>query len=107
MGDIPGRLLIHTAVIEPLAGEGPLGAVYGPPVTVRCRREDKRRLVRTAGDTRTENEVVSFAVLYMRLEEICPVGSRVTIGDRVAVVTAALRREGGIGPVDHLEVTLT
>jgi len=104
MGAIPAWLLRHTAVVEPLVGEGSHGPVYGPAVTVRCMRDDKRRLVRS----RDGSEVTSETTLYMRLSETCPVGSRVDLGDRVATVITAARRDGGGLPTpDHLEVTLT
>lgn len=105
MSAIPRFLLRHTVQVEPLVGEGPFGPLFGSPVTVRCFRDDKRRLVRDASGT----EVVSETTLYMRLSETCPVNSRVTLDDgRVSTVITAARRDGGGWPTpDHLEVTLT
>ncbi|MGH3323259.1 MAG: hypothetical protein ACRDOV_02370, partial [Streptomyces sp.] len=80
------------------------GPVYGAAVPVRCFRDDKRRLVRGLDGS----EVVSETTLYMRLVEVCPVGSRVTLDDgRVTTVITSARRDGGGLPTpDHLEVTL-
>jgi regulator of RNase E activity RraA len=109
MAAIPSFLLRHTVTIEPFANEGPFGPTYGPATTVRCFRDDKRRLVRAAKDS----EVVSETTLYMRLSETCPAGSRVTLdvgtsAERVTTVITAARRDGGGLPTpDHLEVTLT
>ena len=102
---IPGFLLRHTVTLEPLLGEGPFGPTFGPPVPVRCFRDDARRLVRDASGA----QVVSETTLYMRPTAACPVGSRVTLDDgRIATVATSARRDGGGWPTpDHLEVTLT
>src|SRR5687768_10358632 len=62
MADIPGWLLRHTVSIEPLLGEGSHGPTYGPAVTVRCFRDDKRKLNRGP----KTSEVTSESTLYMR-----------------------------------------
>lgn len=104
MAAIPMMLLRHEVTVEPLTGEGPYGPTYGPPVTVRCFRDDKRRLVRGADGS----ELVAETTLYMWLSETCPAGSRVTLDDgRVSTVITSARRDGGGLPTpDHLEVTL-
>ena len=73
MAGIPAFLLRHTVTVEPLAGEGPFGATFGPAGEVRCFRDDRRRLVRDI----TGSQVVSETTLFMRLDEACPAGSRV------------------------------
>ncbi|TDD25063.1 hypothetical protein E1287_37615 [Actinomadura sp. KC06] len=109
MGAIPAFLLRHSVSVEAYEGEGPFGTVYAAAVDVRCFRDDKRRLVRG----KDGSEVTSETTLYMRLDETCPVGSRVTLdggtgNERVSTVITASRRDGGGLPTpDHLEVTLT
>lgn len=103
MATIPGFLLRHTAIVEPLTGEGPFGPVYGSAVTVRCFADDKRRLVRD----KEGSEVVSQTTLYMPLDTNCPAGSLVIVNGRTTTAIAALRRDGaGLPTPDHLEVNL-
>ncbi|WP_101788650.1 hypothetical protein [Nonomuraea indica] len=89
--------------IEPCEGEGPFGAEYGDPVVVRCFVDDRlQKVLNNEGE-----EIVARTVIYMPLDTTCPVGSRVTVNDRQALVIAALRRDGGGLPTpDHLEVAL-
>lgn len=105
MGQLPGRLLRHQAVIEPFLGHGSYGPQYGPPVVARGFLDAKTRLVRSpSGD-----EVTSTSTFYTRLGVTCPTGSRVRLPDgRQTTVIAALRRDGGGLPTpDHLEVQLS
>lgn len=103
MGAIPAFLLVHTAIVEPYIGKSATGPVYGSPVTVRCFADDKRQLVRGPD----AQEVTSQTTLYMRLDTVCPVGSRVTVNGRTTTALTALRRDGGGLPTpDHLEVAL-
>ncbi|MEV4837786.1 hypothetical protein AB0K05_24910 [Nonomuraea sp. NPDC049486] len=104
MGDIPAFLLRHTVQIEPHTGDGPFGPQYGEQASVLCFVDDKRRLV--VGPT--GDQVVSESTVYMPLDTVCPVHSRVTLpSGRTTVVLAASRRDGGGLPTpDHLEVSL-
>lgn len=105
MTALPPYLMRHTVTLEPLTGEGPFGPLFGPSAPVRCRRDDKRRLVRG----RDGSEIVSETTLYMSPQQECPDGSRITLDDgRVTTVILAARRGGGRMPTpDHLEVNLT
>lgn len=103
MGGIPGFLLRHTVTVEPFEGEGPFGTTYGAPVEVRCFVDEKRQLVRN----NEGSEVVSSTTVYMPLNTVCPVGSRVTVNDRTTTALTSSRRDGGGLPTpDHLEVNL-
>ncbi|WP_067184620.1 hypothetical protein [Microtetraspora niveoalba] len=103
MGAIPRFLLRHTAMVEPLIGEGPFGPAYGTPVEVRCFIDEKRSLVRDAEGS----EVVSSTTVYMPIDTVCPVGSRVSANGRTSTVLTSSRRDGGGLPTpDHLEVAL-
>lgn len=93
----------HTAVVEPLIGEGAYGPVYGPAVTVPCLADDKRQLVRDA----TGLEVVSDTTLYLKPGVVCPPGSRVTVNGRATTaITSLIRDGGGLPTPDHVEVAL-
>jgi hypothetical protein len=105
MAAIPGWLLRHEVTVEPLLSEGSHGPVYGLPVAVQCFRDDKRKLVRG----KDGSEITSETTLYMRLDETCPAGSRVTLPGAArptTVITASRRDGGGLATPDHLEVTL-
>lgn len=101
---IPPNLMPHTADIEPYIGAGATGPVYGPAVTVRCLREDTRRLVRNPSG----GEAVSSTTLWCPPGTAAPVDSRVTIGGRAATVITTTNHDGGSLPVpSHVEVHLT
>lgn len=103
MGTIPGFLLGHTMIVEPYLGTGAHGPLYGPPVTVRCFVEDKRRLLRGPNGS----EVISETTAYCTLGTVAPAESRVQVNGRTTTVLAAMRRDGGGLPTpDHLEVML-
>lgn len=67
----------QTAVIEPYAGTGGLGPVYGAPVPVACLIDDTVRLVRATD----ASEVVSSTTLHTPPGVVAPPGSRVTFSD--------------------------
>lgn len=97
-------LLRHEIIIEPYLGQGGNGPTYGPPVTVKCFRDDGRKLVRNAAG----EQVVSESTCICPLATVAPPLSRVTVNGRTAYVITAKRRDGGGLPTpDHLEVALT
>lgn len=101
---LPRWLLQHSATIEPYAGAGANGPVYGAGVVVRCFRDDKRRLVRSG----TGEQVVSETTLYCPPGTVAPPQSRVDLGHRKATVITLSDRDGGQLPVpSHVEVNLT
>lgn len=103
MTAIPDFMFRHTAVIEPLTGEGAYGPVFGPPVTEPCLAEDKRQLVRDA----TGLEIVSDTTLYFKPGVVCPPGSRVTVhGRTTTAITSLIGDGGGLPTPDHVEVAL-
>ena len=95
----------HSVIVEPYVGTGAYAPQYGPPVTVKCFRNDEAKLVKTTeGD-----EVMSVATLYCPLTANVPVHSRVTLPGNPAtytVITSRPQDGGGLPTVDHLEVTL-
>jgi hypothetical protein len=103
---LPGFLKRHTVSVEPYTGTGAYGPQYGAAVSVKCFKDDVRRLVRMANG----DEVTSAATLYSDLSENVPLNSRVTLpGDPVTTyfVLALKRHDGaGLGTPDHLEVSL-
>jgi len=97
---------VHTVTVEPQIGEGGLGDVYGPAVSVLGVLDYSIRLVRNrAGD-----EVVSSSTFFTELTETAqfPLDSRVTLpaGDVTYVLTAAPRDDGGLTGLSHLEIAL-
>lgn len=106
MPEIPDSWLVHTVTVEPQVGEGAYGDSYGPPVQVRCFRDDARQVVRNASGA----EVVSETTLYCKLDraDVFPPDSRVTLTDgSVSYVVLTKRRDdGGMGAPQHLEVTM-
>ena len=100
----PKFLLQHTATVEAFAGAGANGPVYAAAETVRCFREDKRRLVRAPNG----EQVVSETTLYCLPGTVAPPQSRVDLGTRVATVITVADRDGGKLPVpSHVEVSCT
>lgn len=100
---IPAFLLQHQVTIEPFLGTTGYGEdEYGPPVTVACFVDAKRRLVRNAEGS----EVVSETTIYGPLGTVAHARSRVTLPDgRTPIVINALDRDGGGLPVpSHLEI---
>lgn len=89
--------------VETYDGQGAYGEIYGPPRTVRCLVDDRRRLVRTAqGD-----EVVSETTIVCDLGEDIPPESRITVGGRATTVIATTRMDGGTLPTPrYLELAL-
>lgn len=105
MASIPRWMLRHRVTIEPYTGEGPRGAVLGPPVpNVRALVEAKRRKVLDDKGTR----VVSNATVFMLPGTVCPARSRVTLPDGTTgtVASHAAHDGGGLATPDHVEVAL-
>jgi hypothetical protein len=101
---LPSFLLQHTVTIEPYQGNGANGPVYGAPVTVKCFRDDKRRLVRGSNGS----QVVSESTVYCLPGTVAPPESRINLGTRVATVITSADRDGGHLPVpSHVEVNCT
>ncbi len=90
--------------VEPYAGAGPAGPVYGPPVTVRAVVEHARRLVLDASGTEAVGESTARAPLGVDI----PPESRVTLPDgRTTTVIVTRVHDGGRLPVpSHVEVVL-
>jgi hypothetical protein len=105
MGAVPAWLLRHTATIEPYLGNSATGPLYGPPVTVACFVDAKRRMVRDA----TGTQVVSNTTIICPLSTVAPAESKVTNANGTnGTVLQSLRRDGGGLPTpDHLELSLT
>ncbi|MGW4411162.1 hypothetical protein ACWEJ6_44525 [Nonomuraea sp. NPDC004702] len=101
MGTLPAWLLRHQVYVEALEGEGPYGPEFADQVVERGFIAEKRRLVRDAEGA----EVVSETTVIMRLDAICPAGSRVTVNGRTTYAIVSARQDGGGLPTpDHLEV---
>lgn len=101
---IPASMLIHRVTVEPYQGVGPSGPSYGPPVEVKCLKEDKVRLVRSPNG----DEVVSSATFYALPGTTAPAKSRVTLpgGRKTTVISVADADGGNLGTPNHVEVRL-
>lgn len=102
MGDIPAALLVHTVQVEAYEGSGAFGDVYADAADLACFADRTTKVERVAGG----HTRIRTATLFARLDEVVPVGSRVTFTDGVtAVVVETLPRDGGGLPTpDHLEI---
>jgi hypothetical protein len=89
---IPRRLLPQTVTVKPLTGQGAYGPIYGPVVSVRCRLDHERKLVRSA----TGSEVVAEATVYARPPSVFgEPGSEVTLpGGQVRTVIGVSEHVG-------------
>lgn len=104
MAVIPAHLLRHRIVVEPYLGEGGSGPLFGPPVVVKCFREDSRKLVRDE----VGEQVVSETQCMCLPGTVAPPKSRVQVDGREAFVIAHKNRDGGgLATPDHVEVVLT
>ncbi|WP_242908673.1 hypothetical protein [Actinomadura terrae] len=106
MSAIPQWALVHRVTIEPYAGEGATGPVYGPPVNgVRALVEARTQYLRDADGNRT----TSSTTVYFMPGTACPPRSRLTLpGGRTAIaMQTADHRAPGLPTPDHLEVTCT
>lgn len=101
--DIPGQYLVHVVDVEPLAGTGAYGEVYGPVVPLRCFAEGSRRMVRNP-----QGEVVVSSLTLIcapRQANAVPAGSRITWrGTTTTVIDATDRDDAGLGAPQHTEV---
>lgn len=101
---IPGWLLPHTVLIEPLIGATGTGAAYGPGFTAAAMVQDKRRTVTSAAG----EELVSDTAVFLPAGTDCPSGSRVTAAGRTAIAVVVTSADGGGLPTpDHVEIALT
>lgn len=98
-----------TVTVTPYLGEGAYGPSYGDPVTVDCRVEADRKLVRSSSG----DEVVSEATIYvlptvndLSAVDLFAVESSITHQGRQARVIACHSRRGMAGPV-YVEVATT
>ena len=72
---IPEHLLRQKVTIRAFKGSGAYGDVYEAAVTVRCRVDMTRRVVRSQAGA----EVVAEAAILLPASVRCPVGSKVTL----------------------------
>lgn len=100
---LPRRFRTHTISVEPYAGTGAHGPVFGTAVPVECRVEEKVQLVRSD----TGEEVVSSSIVYCDLATVIPAESRVTVNGRVtSVLNAASFDTAGQSRLEHKQVFL-
>ncbi|GAA2327533.1 hypothetical protein [Dactylosporangium salmoneum] len=93
----------HTVTIEPHAGSGAYGDVFGRPVQITpCIADQGRKLMRLP----TGSTVVSMSRVYAPLATVCPDRSRVTLpdGQQTLVITTLRRDGGGLDVPEHLEI---
>lgn len=100
--DLPAFLLQHTVTVEPWAGSGGYGDIWGDPFDLQCFVEDRRRLVRAADGS----EVISETTVYANRGPSIPNRSRITLpSGRVSMAITVADHDGGALPVpSHLEI---
>lgn len=99
----------HTISVEPYAGEGAYGKVYGTAVAVTpCLVVHKRRRVRVATGDTAGAEVLSSTTVYAPPGTVAPPESKVTLtSGAVAKVLAATDWDGaGLDVTDLVELLL-
>ncbi len=100
---IPRRLLPSTVTVKPLTGSGAYGPIYGPVVTVRCRLDHERKLVRS----KSGSEVVAEATVYTRPPSAFgQPGSQVTLPDGTVRTVIGISEHIGVRDAVLVEVTL-
>ena len=82
-------LLKETATVETYTGEGAYGPVYADAVTVRCRVDRTRRLVRTAEGREAVSEL-TLEIHPNDADRFTP-ESRVSLDGRVSTVITCSR----------------
>lgn len=100
---IPARLLVHSVVVRPFAGESSTGAVFGTEFTLQCMAQGKRRMVRNSEGS----EVLSGLTLFCMPEDAdrIPPGSEVDWqGDTTTVLDTTLHDAPGLPVPAHTEV---
>ena len=100
---IPERLLRQEVTIRAFKGSGAYGDVFEAAVTVRCRVDTTRLVVRS----NTGAEVVAEAAILLPASVRCPVKSKVKLpGETVerTTLTYTPKMAGGLSP-HHVEVT--
>jgi hypothetical protein len=97
-----GFVFRDSVTVEPYLGTGAFGDAYGPAVTVACRKEAVRQLVRNSDG----QEVVSEATIYAAPEYEASFrnGSLVTIDGRTSTVLG-ISPQGRPGQTDLIRVT--
>lgn len=99
----------HTVTVEPYAGEGAYGKVYGTAVEVTpCLVVHKRRRVRVSTQDAAGAEVLSSTTVYCAPGTVAPPESRVTLASGlVAKVLDAADWDGaGMEVTDLVELLL-
>lgn len=103
------RFFIHTVTVTPFLGtdKGTGADLFGPPVTVAGMLQGSTRLVQSVDGSELVSTGTAF---YTSLADAVhfPLGSRVTLSNRVAEVMDVNTNDGGtLGLPDHTVVSLT
>ncbi len=92
-----------TVIVEPYAGDGPDGPMYGVPATYANCFVDATRKEQFSKDG---VKVHSATVVYGPLNMTCPVRSRVSIGTQVLVAMHVdTLNAHGLDLPEHVEIT--
>lgn len=101
---VPTSLLRQQVTIEPYQGNTATGPTWGPPVTVRCRFEGKRRTIRRANaGTDAGSDVISTGSVTIRPDLDVPTESRATVDGHAYEVLDVIVGEGLTQPA-YLEL---
>jgi len=101
---IPAFFLVDQVTIEAYQGQTAVGPSYAAPVTVKCKINEGRRLVRDAQG----RQVISEAQLLLPLATVIPAESRVTLNGRTTTVlsTKAWTGNGTLVVPEHIAAVL-
>lgn len=96
------RILPQKVTVEAYEGTGAYGPIYSDPVTVAARVETVRKLVRS----KTGDEVVAEATVYVQPGLTCPPESLITLpGESVQRTTLTYREQIGERRPHYGEIT--
>ncbi|TDD88356.1 hypothetical protein [Actinomadura rubrisoli] len=99
-----GWMFTQSCQVEPFTGEGAHGALYGPPVMVRCRVQEADTYQRGRDGSADRHEVDPATTVYLPFNTDCPARSRVTLPSGAAGTAMEVHRHAVPARLRHLRV---
>lgn len=100
-----GRMFAQSVTVEPFAGEGAKGPLFGAAATVACRVQEAEEYRLGENGSPNRQEVTGRAtVVYMPPGTVCPPRSRVTLPSGRVGTAEQVHRRAVPARLAHLEV---